>query len=110
MAVFTWAPDTGASKVEKPAVTKISFGDGYQQRVAYGINTAPETWSVNFANRDATEAAAISTFLESQNGVTSFLWTPPNDSQKTFVCPTWNVTVNKGNLYSISATFEQVFE
>ena len=35
MATFTWIASIGASLTVKPNVRKVSFGDGYEQRLAY---------------------------------------------------------------------------
>ena len=111
MATFTWNPEYGASVEKKPNVRAIKFGDGYEQRSKDGINNDPAKWSLQFNMRDDVETAAIMTFLNARAGYEAFYWTPPNEStQIHVVCRTWNKTLNKFNLNSISATFEQVFE
>jgi phage-related protein len=37
MAVFTWIPSLGASLAMRPNVRRVAFGDGYEQRLAFGI-------------------------------------------------------------------------
>ena len=110
MAVFNFTPDFGAQKAKKPRVTNIKMGDGYEQRVAFGINTSPEVWTLTFTNRDESEATAIDAFLDDKNGVEAFDWTPPGAATASqFKCQDWAKVVNKANLYTVTATFEQVF-
>lgn len=108
MAVFTYTPDFGAQKSIRPNVTNLKFGDGYTQRVAFGLNTQLQSWALSFTNRDAAEADLIETFLIDKNGVESFDWTPPGEaSPRKFICQSWSRTKIKGGFDSISATFEE---
>ena len=111
MATFpSFDPLVGASKVSRPTVRRVQFGDGYSQRLQFGLNNDPKTWSLGF---DVTEAEAdeIETFLEARGGVESFDWSPPDDtSTYKWVCSEWNKTINFPGRAEISATFRQVFE
>jgi phage-related protein len=111
MATFIYTPEFGSSRPTRPRVNNIKFGDGYEQRVAHGINTNPGRWELNFANRDSEEALAIDAFLTARGGVEAFEWTPPGESvEKKFKCQDWTFTPVRGNYYSISAIFEEVFD
>lgn len=111
MATFTHTPDFGAQAAYKPRVRKSQFGDGYEQRMADGINSRPQSWSLQFANRDDSTTASILSFLETRNGVEAFDWTPPNEGTAIkVVCREWTKTVIKNNLNNVAATFDQVFE
>jgi phage-related protein len=111
MSTFTWSVDVNPTQTKKPQVNNIKFGDGYSQRVSHGINTNPQIWELSFANREESEANAIDSFFDSMAGVTPFDWTPPGQStSKKFVCQTWTKVPGNGNMYSITATFEQVFD
>nr|NDG08510.1 phage tail protein [Oxalobacteraceae bacterium] len=46
MATFTWTPSVGANLSIRPNVRRVAFGDGYEQRLAFGINTQPQVWSL----------------------------------------------------------------
>jgi phage-related protein len=35
-------PDFRASKKSEPAVRSVQFGDGYQQRITFGLNQDPK--------------------------------------------------------------------
>lgn len=111
MTVFTYVPDYPPTATRKPRVKSIQFGDGYEQRSPDGINTLPEIWDVQFNNRESTEIDDIEAFLSALNGVDYFQWTPPRSAtQANYICRQWQRTAVKGNLDSLTATFEQVFD
>lgn len=110
MAVFTWLPDHGLTKQVKTRSNKMSFGDGYEQRVADGINTLKESWNPSFSLRTRTEIDAIDAFLVARKGVESFDWVSPSGVQKRFKCEEWAPLYNHNGDCSLSATFMQVFE
>ena len=111
MSTFTWTPDFGAEQDNKPNVSRIKFGDGYEQRAAFGMNTNPQVWNLQFSNRDISEITAIDDFLRARGGVESFDWTPPRASDPLkFVCMDWSRGLVSAAYDSLSATFEQVFE
>lgn len=110
MATFTYTPDFGAAVSHKPAVRAIKFGDGYEQRLAYGINTNPRSWDLRFASRDNTEADGIMDFFEARGAVEAFDWTPPSGAAGKWVCREWSRSIDRYNLSTIQARFDQVFE
>lgn len=111
MATFTWTPDFGAKAVYKPRVRVASFGDGYEQRQADGINARNDTWDLQFENRDDSETAAIHGFLALRAGVEAFDWTPPNEASAIrVVCREWSRAVTRANLNSVTAQFIRVYE
>ena len=73
-------PDRGVSTAQTPRIFRAKYGDGYEQRVAAGINNLPEQWQLNWNNRPLNNANKIIKFLEDQGGVTSFDWYPPDTS------------------------------
>lgn len=111
MAAFTWNVSANPNEDVQPNVSNIKFGDGYTQRLKKGINTMPSMWIVNFQNRSETEATEVFNFFVARGGTEYFEWTPPGQSiAKKFVCQKWGRVVHNGGLYSISATFEEVFD
>lgn len=110
MATFTFTPSFEAVESSKPRVRKFQAGDGYEQRVRFGLNTDPKEWSLTFANRTDTESSQITSFLEARKGVESFDWTPPRGTSGKFVCEEWQVTMSNYNNNQIQATFRQVYE
>ena len=108
-------PDKSMTRSTKPAVHLAKFGDGYEQRLANGLNVLGETFSITFNNRTKEEIDDIVAFFENKAGVTAFNYTIPdsNNSGETtvkVVCDTWSKTFTFGDYYSASATFRGVYE
>ncbi len=112
MAEFTYTPDYEPVKSRSPEIVKVKFGDGYEQRYAKGINNMPQSWSLAFNNREAAEADAIEAFFVARAGVEAFDWTTPDNTPEDIrvKCEKWSKTRVKGNFYTITCTFEEVFE
>ena len=107
-------PSYGAQEASSPAIKSVQFGDGYEQRLVYGINQDPKLWQLVWRNIPKTDADTISTFLEARKGQEAFTWTPPDgpsgDLSKRWICDAWAKTMTYSGRYSISASFRQVFE
>jgi len=113
----TIRPDKTMSRTSTPSVRKISFGDGYEQRVASGINNLKQSYTVSFNNRTKEEIDDITGYLDSLNGVSKFSFTIPDSNAASndetvikVVCDSVNQTYNTGDFYSASATFRRVYE
>ena len=111
MATFpSYDPLVGASKRSQPSVRNVQFGDGYGQRITYGLNQNPKSWSLVW---DVTEEGAdeIEAFLDARGGAENFDWSPPDETATyKWVCSEWSKTINFPGRAQISATFQQVFE
>ena len=70
-------PDRGLKTTQKPRVLSIAYGDGYEQRIADGINNLPEEWTLSWKNRNIAETNKMIKFFEDLEGVTTFDWYPP---------------------------------
>ena len=110
MATFSYTPSFEATEASKPRASTFKAGDGYEQRIRFGLNTNPKEWSLRFDNRTDTERDAITAFLDARAGVESFDWTPPRGTAGRYVCEEWQVTLTNYNNNQIQATFRQVFE
>lgn len=111
MATFTYTPDFGAQKTTRPAVRSVKFGDGYEQRLTYGLNTQPQSWNLTFSVRDDAEANGIESFLATEAGVGWFYWTPPGAAGPLkFVCREWQRSIDRNDMNTVSATFDEVFD
>lgn len=109
MTTWTW-PIAAGERVEiTPRVRVSKFGDGYEQRVADGINTLPRKWSIRLAASTATVNAADA-FLRARGGVESFDWVALDGRPGRWVCRTWSVSYDSGDGAELAATFEEVFE
>lgn len=110
MATFTFTPSFEATEASKPRTRKFQAGDGYEQRIRFGLHTDPKEWTLQFSNRTDTERDQIAAFLEARAGVESFDWTPPRGSAGKYVCEDWQITLSNCNNNQIRATFREVFE
>ncbi|WP_251569586.1 phage tail protein [Parasutterella muris] len=106
---FIWAPDLGASCEEQPFVNVTKFGDGYEARVGYLINSTPKNWTVTFTTNLETHTA-IKNFLRARNATENFEWKSPDGDVNRYVCRSWTTKQSSFGVYEVSATFEQVFE
>lgn len=104
-------PTYGAQKSNRPVVRTVQFGDGYQQRLTYGLNQNPKSWSLTWEVSE-TDADTIETFLNDRAADNaSFDWTPLDEATSyKWICQDWNKTLPYKNRATITATFQQVFE
>lgn len=111
-------PDKSMTKTSTPRALVASFGDGYEQRIADGINTLNETYSLSFANRLKADIDDIVTFLDLKKGVSSFTLTLPDTNNTTrtgerdvkVVTTNYSLTYSYDNFYSLSVSLKRVFE
>ena len=106
---FNWVPTVaGLSGTTTLNVRKATFGDGYTQRAADGINNRSASYQLTFV-RDAATITAILAFLDAHAGATAFYWTPLLRPQLLFTCETYTEPVKDGNVYTMTAQFDQTF-
>lgn len=110
MATFTYTPSFTATEQSQPRVRTVQFGDGYSQRLRYGLNTDPKIWRLIFSNRSDAERNNILAFLEARQGTQAFDWTSPRGNSGKYICTEWNMDMLNCNNNTIAATFVQVFE
>jgi phage-related protein len=109
-------PDKGFSRSNEPRVFIAEFGDGYEQRLANGINNIKQSFDVNFANRPKDEIDDIVAFFESKKGATAFNYVfsdsnaGSNEETVKVVCEKWNQTWAYDDYYNLSATFRRIYE
>lgn len=112
MATFPdYQPSYSATKKSEPAIRKVQFGDGYQQRLRFGLNQNPKAWTLSF-NLAEEDADIVEAFLDARaNNGESFDWTPPNtNTSYKWICFSWTREMFDFQRSRIDATFEQVFE
>lgn len=110
-------PDKFFSKNSTPRVLTARFGDGYEQRLADGINNIDQTFEVTFVNRPKAEIDDIVAYFDAKGGATSFNFTYPDSNvgspaEKTVkvVCTTYNQVYVQTDCYTCTATFRRVYE
>ena len=105
-------PDFGAIRKSDPNIRATQFGDGYQQRVTFGLNQNPKIWDLRWTAKSNSDANAIEAFFDARAAdAASFDWTPLNDTNTyKWVCKSWQRNYQYADINEISATFQQVFE
>jgi len=112
----TIVPDKGLSKTNTPVIFRAEFGDGYEQRIANGINNLKQEFSVSFATRPKAEIDDIIGFFESTNGVTAFDFTfadtnaGSNEETVKVYVKDFTQKFDYDDYYTCSATFVRVYE
>ena len=109
-------PDKGFARSNAPRVLLANFGDGYEQRLADGINILDQTMTLSFTTRPKAEIDDLVAFFESLKGVDTFKFNleDSNESSDTetiiCICSQWSQTWVYDNFYSLSATVRRVYE
>ena len=101
-------PTYGAQKTSQPKVRQVQFGDGYVQRLTFGLNQDLKTWNLTFEVSEA-DADTLETFLEARGGSEYFTWSPPDETTSyKWICSNWSKTIPYLNRATIQATFQEV--
>ena len=112
-------PDRALTSTSTPRVLTARFGDGYEQRLADGINTLEQEYSISFVNRTKQEIDDITAYFTSLNGATSFNYviddsnatgSPANETTIKVVCQNWTQVYVNTDCYTCTATFKRVYE
>ena len=88
MATFYFTPDFGLDEQHEPRILRTAMGDGYEQRLAFGLQTQPVVLNLSFVNRSLAEAEAIDRFLTEQGGYQAFDFAPQYRGQRNLI--TWS--------------------
>lgn len=108
----TVVADRGLSRQSMPRVLTAKFGDGYEQRVADGVNPKDESISINFNNREASKINEIAAFFDAKIGK-AFPMTITDHSGNTqikVVCDNYAISYIAENFHSLSASLRRVYE
>lgn len=104
---FTWYPDASHSVELEPKVSSAKFGDGYEQRVAAGINNALDVWSLTFTGTSA-QIAPIDAFLKARGAVAAFNWTNPYSETGLYLCRKWGKSREHATKCTLTCQFERI--
>lgn len=113
MATFpSVTPSYGVEKKSAPNVHAITFGDGYEQRLTWGLNQNLKIWNVEFRNITEASADTVETFLDARIADNApFDWTPPGESAASkYVCASWSKRLHSKGVVSIKGIFYEVAE
>jgi len=104
-------PAKGFKEQIKPNTLKVTYGGGYMQRAAEGINNLNGSFNLTFTNRSAADAQKIIDFLVARGGFEKFTWTPPYKTSAISVfCDKWEEQYVAHDTITITATFTKVYE
>jgi|TARA_Y100000114_G_scaffold97101_1_gene90415 phage-related protein len=109
-------PDKGFTRQTGMKVLKSQFGDGYELRIADGINTKQQTLNVAFTTRPKAEIDDLVKFFEDLGGVTKFRFDLEDSNEGSSeesifcICENWSQTWAFDNFYTLQATFRRVYE
>lgn len=101
-----------SSRTTSNDIIKVSLGNGYEQRTPNGINYQRDHWSITWDGMNSTERDTVVSFIQAISDGSVATWTSPFDaSSKKFVLDgDWTLSDSGGNVYTITATFRQVFD
>lgn len=112
MATFpSYQPVYSASKQSQPKTHISRLGDGYEQRIKFGLHQNPKLWTLTYDVTDD-DADVIEAFLDARAADSaSFYWVPPDTSiSYSWVCESWTREMYDFERSKINVTFRQVFE
>lgn len=114
MSLQTFPASPGPSKADPDTMVRVldaSFGDGYTQTQADGLNPISGTYSVSWGLLTKAELAVFIDFLKAHGGCLAFLWTPPSESAaRQWKCRSWKEQNLNGGWFALSATFKESFD
>ena len=99
-------PKTTSGQIEVKTKSN-SFGDGYEQSVADGINAVRHTLSLSWPVLTFAQASQIHEFLKSRKGQ-PFRWAQPGQAAQTWRCIKWTRPFDRG-VCSMTAELTEVF-
>lgn len=106
--------DRGVSEQPEPRVLSARFGDGYEMRVADGINNLPRQWGLNFNNRTKEDIDKLYKFFNQLASVDTCRLTIPHavdgEENVIVVIEGYSRTLTHDNYYALSCTAREVFE
>lgn len=93
------------------SVKTASFGDGYEQRAASGLNSQRDVWDIRWIPLKSADAATVLAALDAVGGFDYLTWTPYGEAvQKRFVVMPESRQVSwVAGLSRISCQLRQVF-
>lgn len=87
------------------------YGDGYEQRMAIGMNSKHDKWEVQVNNLSFEQYETMMAFWNAHGRVIAFEWVPPNGTvANKYVFDSPLSLTNTGDRYSFSMTLARRFE
>ena len=103
-----YAFDRGIGRQAEHTTFVAKFGDGYEQRVRYGINSKQENIAVNFNNRDANDVVILAAFLDNKVGANFDIVL--NGETIKVATEQYNIAYQQDGIHSLNTTLRRVYE
>ena len=104
-------PDFSSAQTVQAKILENTFGDGYTQRAADGLNSLRDSWANSWTNLRNDEKYILENLLRTAGGWQSFFWIAPGEfTAKKWTCKEWKFTPIAGGYWGASATFQQSFD
>lgn len=92
-------------------IIKSDYGDGYEQRAAWGLDSKFDEWNLEWQHLSTSQRDTWMQFYNEVGLVKSWDWTPPGETEtKKFVFTEAPQETNHGWYSSINASAKEVFE
>lgn len=87
-------------------------GNGYEHRMANGINYKRDVWSVSWEGLNTTDKNTVITFLETVSDGSTITWTSPFDTvEKKYVLDgDYSIQDTGGAIFTITCPLRQVYD
>ena len=106
--------DKGVEERPSPRVHSARFGDGYEMRVADGINNIPREWSLGFNNRTKEDIDKLYKFFNQLASVDTCRLTVPHaldgEENVVVVIEQYKRSLVYDNYYALTCKAREVFE
>ena len=105
------APSRDSGFSSRVRLRRASFGDGYVQTAADGLNAEQRTYRAAFNVRPHADIETVRAFLSARGGHTPFLFTPPGHAAAIkWRCEQWEGPIRVSATHStLRATFVEDF-
>ncbi len=97
-------------------VLAASFGDGYVQTAAAGLNNKTQVWNVSAKGFETAlcnagpNIQAVKTFIDAHGGWKSFRWVPPGQVAEILVLCQGYTETRENNVVTLSFKFTQNYQ
>ncbi len=104
----SFAFDRSIQRETKINTLTAVYGDGYEQRVKFGINPKKETIAIGFKNRTSNEIEVLSAFLDNKAGANFDVVL--NDDTIKVASEQYSTTYSQDTIHSLTTQLRRVYE
>lgn len=101
----------GTDMTEGYRVKRVSFGDGYSQRVSDGLNSKVQQWRLSYNGISNAEAETLRNFFRGLGGTGLIEWTPFNQSvELKWTANNFSCRPSSATTSDVTVTLQQEFD